>query len=106
MSRTYKTNKKLRRWSRNKKYSFLFREIIDYTGTNVHWRKHAPYGAKINIKRPNGSYDAWANNAYVTDMNDKDFYINIKIRINKKSQRKSLTRKILEENNIFNKTIY
>ena len=28
------------------------------------------------------SYDAWANNAYVTDMNDKDFYINIKINFN------------------------
>ena len=39
----------------------------------THWRKHKPYGAKINIKNPKHSYDAWAKNAFVTDINDKDF---------------------------------
>lgn len=103
MSRTLKTNKRYRRWTKNRKYGFLFREIIDHTGTNVHWRKHAPYGAKINAHNFKGSYDAWANNAYVTDLNDKDFYCNIKIRINKKSQRKQLTRKIVDNALFLNK---
>ena len=54
-------------------------------------------GAKINIKNPKHSYDAWTKNAFVTDINDKDFYVNIRIRINKKSQRKRLTNKLIEE---------
>ena len=97
MSRTFKTKQRLRRWARNRKYSFLFRELIDYSGTYTHWRKHKPYGAKINIKNSKHSYDAWAKNAFVTDINDKDFYVNIRIRINKKSQRKRLTNKLIEE---------
>lgn len=103
MSKTTKTKKRYRRWTKNRKYSYLFREIIDYTGTNVHWRKHAPYGAKINVHKFNGSYDSWANNAYVTGINDKDFYCNIRIRINKKSQRKPLTRKIVNNALFLNK---
>ena len=71
--------------------------MIDYSGTYTHWRKHKPYGVKINIKNPKHSYDAWAKNAFVTDINDKDFYVNTRIRINKKSQRKRLTNKLIEE---------
>ena len=71
--------------------------MIGYSGTCTHWRKHKPYGAKINIKNSKYSYDAWTKNAFVTDINDKDFYVNIRIRINKKSQRKRLTNKLIEE---------
>lgn len=39
-----------------------------------------------NIKNSKHPYDAWTKNAFVTDINDKDFYVNIRIRINKKSQ--------------------
>lgn len=97
MSRTFKTKQRLRRWARNRKYSFLFRELIDYSGTYIHWRKHKPYGAKINIKNSKHSYDVWAKNTFVTDINDKDFYVNIRIRINKKSQQKRLTNKLIED---------
>lgn len=98
VSKTFKTRRRLRRTSTNPKYSFLFREIIDDDyNRNVHWRKHAPYGAKINIHNFKGSYDCWAENAFVTGMNDKDFFCNINIKINKKSQRKTLTDKLVDD---------
>ena len=57
MSRTFKTNEDSA-GGQEIEIQFLFRELIDYSGTYTHQRKHKPYGAKINIKNPKHSYDA------------------------------------------------
>ena len=46
MSRTFKTNEDFA-GGQEIEIQFLFRELIDYSGTYTHQRKLKPYGVKI-----------------------------------------------------------